>query len=367
VILSGTANDGTQGLAAIKNEGGITFAHDSATAKYDGMPNSAVSAGVVDFVLSPEAIARELVRVTQPPAERNEGKDNFQDQEAPLKEIFRLLRAQSKVDFSDYKIATIRRRILRRMNINQAEELSEYVKLMVLFEELEGAAPPAEEKPASRTGKQQRNGRDQQMVQLKQELAAAKEYLQSVIEAQEATNEELQSAKEEIQSGNEELQSTNEELQTSKEDLESANEELNTVNEEEQHRNQQLAQLSNDLINFLNSASVAMVMLGEDLRIRRYTPEAEKLFGFSEHDVGKPLTQLRLSIVDGPKLERWMLDVMRDIAIRSEYVQTHNGKSYRLRITPYRTLENKIEGVVVTLMDIGELTNRLRRVKKRNK
>ncbi|MGB9195414.1 MAG: PAS domain-containing protein, partial [Terriglobales bacterium] len=193
-----------------------------------------------------------------------------------------------------------------------------------------------------------------QLTRLKQELASTKEYLQSIIEAQEATNEELQSANEEIQSGNEELQSTNEELQTSKEELESANEELNTVNEEIQHRNQQLAQLSNDLINLLNSATIPMIMLGEDLHIRRYTPEAERVFGFASNDMGKALTHLRLT-VEIPQFERWMLDVMRDVTMRTEQVQTRDGKTYKLRITPYRTLENKIDGVVVTLLDISDL------------
>jgi len=198
------------------------------------------------------------------------------------------------------------------------------------------------------------DSKDMQISQLKQELASTKEYLQSIIEAQEATNEELQSANEEIQSGNEELQSTNEEIQTSKEELESANEELNTVNEEIQHRNQQLAQFSNDLINLLNSATIPIVMLGEDLHIRRFTPEAERVFGFSSHDVGKALTHLALNL-DLPKLERWMLDVMRDVTMKSERVRSRDGRSFKLRITPYRTLENKIEGVVITLLDISDL------------
>ena len=186
-----------------------------------------------------------------------------------------------------------------------------------------------------------------------QELAGTKEYFQSIIEGQEATTEELQSANEEIQSGNEELQSTNEELQTSKEELESSNEELNTVNEEVQRRNQQLAQLSNDLSNLLNSASVPMIMLGEDLNIRRFTPEAKRVFGFSDNDLGKALTHLPLNL-DMPKLERWMLDVMRDVALRNERVQARDGAVYMLRITPYRTLENKIDGVVLVLLDISD-------------
>lgn len=716
VILSGTANDGTLGLSAIKDAGGITFAQDLQTAKYDGMPSSAVAAGVVDYVLPPDLIARELLRIQKRPAPHESGSDNFDGKDGLLKEIFRLLKSSSKVDFVDYKAATIRRRITRRMNINQITELADYVKLLqrnpqevealyrdvlinvtsffrnsdvfeslrevvypkllaerspndpvrvwvpgcstgeetyshaislvemlselrievpiqifgtdlsepaiqraragiykesisnevsevrlrrffhkipdgyqisksvrdmcvfarqnvfsdppfsrmdliscrnvliylspvlqkkvipifhyalkergfllvgntegligsgadifdlverkskiyqkksvpspvafgmtlsshppsetpqmkpdhatekeevpktpadvqreadrlllskyvpsavvvndnleilqtrgrtnrylelptgraslnllkmarpgllyelrglieqarkngipvskdgvvledgkasislrlelipfrtpardqrhflVLFEEKEDAHPVVPP-PQLQTPQEIADAKDMQIAQLKQELASTKEYLQSIIEAQEATNEELQSANEEIQSGNEELQSTNEELQTSKEELESANEELNTVNEEIQHRNQQLAQLSNDLINLLHSATIPVVMLGEDLHIRRFTPEAERVFGFSSHDVGKALTHLTLNL-DIPQLERWMLDVMRDIVMRTEQVRARDGKMYRLRITPYRTLENKIDGVVLTLLDISDL------------
>jgi two-component system, chemotaxis family, CheB/CheR fusion protein len=228
--------------------------------------------------------------------------------------------------------------------------------LLILFEEALPDRPvmPEPRNIPKRSAKEVSDIKDIQVAQLKQELASTKEYLQSIIEGQEASNEELQSANEEIQSGNEELQSTNEELQTSQEELESANEELNTVNEEIQHRNQQLAQLSNDLINLLNSTTIPMIMLGEDLRIRRYTPEAERAFGLTDHDVGKALTHISIKL-DLPQLQRWMLDVMRDVKIRTEQVQGSDGKLYNLRVTPYRTLENKIDGVVLALLDISEL------------
>ena len=95
-------------------------------------------------------------------------------------------------------------------------------------------------------------------------------------------------------------------------------------------------------------------MLGEDLHIRRFTPEAERVFGFSNHDVGKALTHLSLNM-ELPQLERWMLDVMRDVNMKQEQVRSRDGRSFKLRITPYRTLENKIDGVVVTLLDISDL------------
>ncbi len=192
--------------------------------------------------------------------------------------------------------------------------------------------------------------REKQLEQLKQELAATKEYLQSIIEEREATNEELQSANEEIQSANEELQSTNEELQTSKEELESANEELNTVNEEMQHRNQQLSQLNNDLTNLLNSVNIPILMLGPDLSVRRYTTQAEKMLGLTSIDVGRPITNLRLK-VNIANLEDLVLDVIRDVAPKQQEFQDPNGSSYNLRITPYRTSDNKIEGAVLVLLE----------------
>jgi two-component system, chemotaxis family, CheB/CheR fusion protein len=205
-------------------------------------------------------------------------------------------------------------------------------------------APP---KPLTET---EISEKDKQIGQLKQELAATKEYLQSIIETQEATNEELQSANEEIQSGNEELQSTNEELQTSKEELESANEELHTVNEEMQHRNELLTQLNNDLTNLLNSVNLPMVMVGADLSVRRFTPQATAMLGLMASDVGRPIPRLKLKI-DVANLEQLMQDVIQEVQPKQYQVQDHEGNWCRLRITPYRTLDNRIDGVVLSVVD----------------
>jgi two-component system CheB/CheR fusion protein len=196
--------------------------------------------------------------------------------------------------------------------------------------------------------------KDNLIAQLRQEVASTKDYLQSIIESQEATNEELQSANEEIQSGNEELQSTNEELQTSKEELESANEELHTVNEEMQHRNELLSQLNNDLTNLLNTVNLPMVMVGADLSVRRFTSQATTILGLMPTDVGRPIPRLKLKI-DSAKLEQMMLHVMQEVQPTVDDVQDHEGKWCRLRITPYRTLDNRIEGVVLTILNsIGD-------------
>jgi two-component system, chemotaxis family, CheB/CheR fusion protein len=188
-----------------------------------------------------------------------------------------------------------------------------------------------------------------QIVQLRQELAATREYLQSIIESQEGTNEELQSANEEIQSGNEELQSTNEELQTSKEELESANEELHTVNEEMQHRNELLTQLNNDLTNLLYSVSLPIVMVGADLSVRRFTPQAAAMLGLTSSDIGRPMPRLRLKL-DMGSLEQNMLDVIQQVQSQQLHVQDNEGKWCVLRIVPYRTMDNRIDGVVLSVM-----------------
>ncbi len=217
-----------------------------------------------------------------------------------------------------------------------------------------GSASTAGEMVISPLAEDERNLKDKQIAQLKQELAATKEYLQSIIEALESTNEELQSANEEIQSGNEELQSTNEELQTSKEELESANEELHTVNEEMQHRNEQLTQVNNDLSNLLNSVNLPMVMVGPDLAVRRFTPQATRVLGLTSVDVGRPLPRLRLKL-QVKDLEKLLLDVISEVRPSQHRVHNDEGKMCDLRLTPYRTADNRIDGVVLTVLSFEEL------------
>jgi two-component system CheB/CheR fusion protein len=207
----------------------------------------------------------------------------------------------------------------------------------------------------------------QEIARLKQELSATREYLQSVIEQQEAANEELQSANEEVQSANEELQSINEELETSKEEIQSANEELATVNDELQNRNAELSQTNNDLTNLLASVNMAIVMLGPDLRIRRFTQPAERMLNLIHADVGRPLSDIKLNI-EVPDLEALIVDVIENVTVREREVKDRNDRWYSLRIRPYRTFENKIDGAVLLLVDIDNLKraeNSLRESEKR--
>jgi two-component system CheB/CheR fusion protein len=221
---------------------------------------------------------------------------------------------------------------------------------LVLFEEMNEPEPKKE-------GKQQRTGEtaeNQEVQQLRQELAATKEYLQSVIEQQESTNEELRSANEEIQSSNEELQSINEELETAKEELQSVNEELATVNDELESRNTQLGQANNDLSNLVNNVSIPIVIVGSDLRIRRYTPPAEKMLNLIPADIGRPISDIRPSIAD-LDLKTAIPEVLDKISAIEVEKQDGEGRWYSVRIRPYKTLENKIDGAVIAFVDIDPI------------
>jgi two-component system, chemotaxis family, CheB/CheR fusion protein len=227
---------------------------------------------------------------------------------------------------------------------------------LVLFEEV---GSPAERRSRAARAKlavppPAAEGAEREVVRLRQELAATREYLQSTIEQQEVVNQELQSANEEVQSSNEELQSTNEELQTSKEEIESSNEELATLNDELQERNLELARSNNDFLNLLSSTSLAIVMLGPDLRIRRFTPPAEKVLNLITSDVGRLVSDVKLP-VDVPNLEGILAEVVDAVTVRELEVQDREGHWYLLRVRPYRTLENKVDGAVLVLVDIDAL------------
>ncbi len=218
--------------------------------------------------------------------------------------------------------------------------------------------------PAAKMAEQRQAARAQnrQVEQIKEELAATKAYLNSVLEEYGATTEELRTANEEVLSGNEELQSTNEELETAKEELQSSNEELTTLNEELENRNLELGRLYNDLNNLLSSTNLPIVMLGADLRIRRFTPAAEKLLNLTQLDVGRPIGHLRLNIkVDN--LERFATEVIDTVTTCEREVQDGDGHWYSLRLRPYRTTDNKIDGAVLTLVDINDLQSALVQVK----
>ena len=217
---------------------------------------------------------------------------------------------------------------------------------LVIFDETTvGTKPEQVSRPLSKTSAQR------EVAELRHELAAAKESLQTIIEEQEATNEELKSANEEIESSNEELQSTNEELETAKEELQSTNEELTTLNEELNNRNLEMMQLANELKNLLASTQMPIVMVDNALTVRRATPAARDAFNILPTDIGRPLNELRPN-VDIPDLENILRDVIKTLGTRERKVSDKEGREYSLRVRPYRTTDDKIDGAVITLVDL---------------
>ncbi len=234
---------------------------------------------------------------------------------------------------------------------------SEHAHFLVLFhaatEPVPEAAAPAKrgkgraERPRTRSDREYAA----HVARLQQELDASREYLQPIIQELEAANEELQSANEEILSANEELQSTNEELDTAKEELQSTNEELNTVNDELRGRNEELSRVNSDLENLLASVQIAIVIVARDLRIRRFTPMAERVLNLIPADLGRPISHIKPNI-DCPDLEARILQVLDTVTPQECNVEDLQGSRYLLRIRPYKDLENRIDGAVLALFDV---------------
>jgi two-component system, chemotaxis family, CheB/CheR fusion protein len=231
---------------------------------------------------------------------------------------------------------------------------------MIVFQEDQVPAPAAKTRSSKAGSRQPDPEAVTRINKLEQELDANKEYLQSVIETQEATNEELQSANEEILSSNEELQSTNEELETAKEELQSANEELSTVNDELRARNADISAAYVDMTNLLASMDMAVVTLGPDITIRRFTPQAEKLLGLIPADIGRPFLNLNPSI-QVPDLQQMVLKVMNNYTPLEKEIDTPGRGHFLLRILPYRSAEGRTEGAVFTLMQINRDKDRSKR------
>ena len=191
------------------------------------------------------------------------------------------------------------------------------------------------------------------VLELEQQLAQARNEIQAVRDEMQTSREELKSANEELQSTNEELQSTNEELTTSKEEMQSLNEELYTVNAELQSKVDDLSLVNSDMKNLLNSTDIATIFLDSDLRIRRFTAPATQIYKLIQTDLRRPLSDI-VNDLDFPDLETEALEVIRSLVFCERQVPTKNGRWYNVRIMPYRTIENVIDGVVVTFINITE-------------
>ena len=194
----------------------------------------------------------------------------------------------------------------------------------------------------------------EKIKQLGRELEQTKKQLSQTIEQYETKTEDLRASNEELQSMNEELQSTAEELETSKEELQSVNEELRTVNQELQDKNEKLAQVNSDLRNLMASTDIGVIFLDRDLNLRRYTPPAQELFNFKRSDEGRPLSDLRgkMDYGDEVSLVEDAERVLDTLQATEREIQKDDGKWYLVRILPYRTEEDKIDGIVITFVDI---------------
>ena len=193
------------------------------------------------------------------------------------------------------------------------------------------------------------------IAELNEELQAKEEFLHATNEELETSNEELKSSNEEMQSVNEELQSTNEELETSKEEMQSINEELATVNTELQTKVTDLSRANNDMNNLLAGTGIGTIFVDFNLRILRFTPAAMRIINLILSDVGRPIGHIVSNLKGYDQLVADVQEVLRTLIPKEIDVQTLESKSYTMHILPYRTLDNVIEGAVITFVDITEM------------
>jgi two-component system CheB/CheR fusion protein len=237
-----------------------------------------------------------------------------------------------------------------KLNVDQYEEPF----FLLLFEDVSSAAALLRQTmDLTLTSEGRENVKDRQNKELREELDSTKQSLQRIIETQEATNEELRTTMEEAQSSNEELQSTNEELETAKEELQSSNEELKTLNDEVKNRNQTLAQLNDDLTNLNRNVEPAIVIIDKGLKIRLFSPSAQKILNLSQSTVGLSITSIKLSVTI-ENLEETVSDVISKLNDITKEVQDEQDHYYEMRIRPYITQEDRIGGAVLSFVDIED-------------
>lgn len=236
------------------------------------------------------------------------------------------------------------------MHVRSARELDQEGFVLVIFEEHKpepepvGVRSPHDSSP-------ERGHAEKRIAELEAELNISRQRLQSIIEEYETSREEMKASNEEMQSTNEELRSTMEELETSKEELQSINEELQTVNQENRHKVEELSQLSGDLQNLLSATDIATLFLDRDLRILRFTPKLADLFSVRVIDRGRPISDLTHRLGYEQLGEDAQAVLSHLIPIEQE-IQDDSGRWYLTRLLPYRSTEDRIEGVVVTFTEI---------------
>lgn len=233
---------------------------------------------------------------------------------------------------------------------------------LVIFEDTAAPTVRDSKKPGKAPAKTKGRSPEDRVAPLAHELAATQQHLRSVVAEHDASIEELKALNEEVQSSNEELQSINEELETSKEELQSTNEELSTVNDELQNRNEEITQSNNDLVNVLSGVDIPILLIGNKLQIRRYNASAGKALNLIATDIGRPISDIRPNI-NVPDLDKMILEVIDSLTIKEQEIQDMQGRWYSMTIRPYKTVDNRIDGAIVTLEDINDLKQGMLRIK----
>lgn len=257
---------------------------------------------------------------------------------------------------------------IRPMTASAAADSSLF---LVILEEARLAAPvPSPEVDAdsqtTATSQNSSSTTDALIASLRAELRSKEEYLQCTIEELESSSEELKSSNEEMQAVNEELQSTNEEMETSKEELQSVNEELATVNTELQTKVNDLSRANNDMNNLLAGTGIGTVFVDHQLRIMRFTPAASSIINLILSDVGRPVAHIVSNLAGYTNLVHDVKRVLDTLVAQETEVQTIEGKNYTMRIQPYRTKENVIEGAVISFVDITDIVKTRNALSKAN-
>lgn len=225
---------------------------------------------------------------------------------------------------------------------------------LVLFEDTAAPTVRDSKKPGKAPAKTKGRSQEDRVAPLTRELADTRQHLKSIVSEHEESTEELKALNEEVQSSNEELQSINEELETSKEELQSTNEELSTVNDELLNRNEEITQSNNDLVNVLSGVDIPILLIGNKLQIRRFNASAGKALNLIATDIGRPISDMRTNI-NVPDLDKMILAVIESLTIREQEIQDTKGRWYSMTIRPYKTIDNRIDGAIVTLEDIDDL------------
>jgi len=276
--------------------------------------------------------------------------------------LHKVAKSKKSIRYPDLRIRTngdfIAADLVVRPVISNQAESGESLYLAILQPaqgESNDRGPGTKDKNKRTDIKEDNADAEKRIAELRQELRDKEEYLQATNEELKTSNEELRSSNEEMQSINEELQSTNEELETSKEELQSVNEELATVNSELQAKVADLSRANNDMNNLLAGTGIATVFVDHELRILRFTPFATRIINLIKRDVGRPVRHIVSNLVNYDHLVEDTQAVLDTLVPKETEVQTTEGQWYTMRIQPYRTLDNVIEGAVLTFVDITEM------------